>query len=93
MHNATVLFGVTDGSGFAGRLKSCKISQYDIVFGFFMAEDEGYPVIIGLLSPTKAYNKFVESKLNGGSDLTKKIQKHKTENKNLVSKIKSILHQ
>ena len=67
VHNATVLFGVTDGSGFAGRLKSCKISQFDIVFGFFMAEDEGYPVIIGLLSPTKAYNKFVESKLNGGT--------------------------
>ena len=71
VHNATVLFGVTDGSGFAGRLKSCKISQYDIVFGFFMAEDEGYPVIIGLLSPTKAYNKFVESKLNGGSGFNK----------------------
>ena len=71
VHNATVLFGVTDGSGFAGRLKSCKISQFDIVFGFFMAEDEGYPVIIGLLSPTKAYNKFVESKLNGGSGFNK----------------------
>lgn len=71
VHNATVLFGVTDGSGFAGRLKSCKISQYDIVFGFFMAEDEGYPVIIGLLSPTKAYNKFVESKMNGGSGFNK----------------------
>ena len=36
-----------------------------------MAEDEGYPVIIGLLSPTKAYNKFVESKLNGGSGFNK----------------------
>ena len=34
VHNATVLFGVTDGTGFAGRLKSVKISQFDIVFGF-----------------------------------------------------------
>ena len=71
VHNATVLFGVTDGSGFAGRLKSCKIAQHDLVFGFFMAEDECYPVIIGLLSPTKAYNKFVEKKMNGGSGFTK----------------------
>ena len=74
VHNATVLFGVTDGTGFAGRLKSVKISQFDIVFGFFMAEDEGYPVIMGLLSPTKAYNKFVESKMNGGSGFTKENQ-------------------
>ena len=69
VHNATVLFGVTDGSGFAGRLKSCKIAQHDLVFGFFMAEDEGYPVIIGLLSPTKAYNKFVE-KFRQRKDIT-----------------------
>ena len=74
VHNATVLFGVTDGTGFAGRLKSVKISQFDIVFGFFMAEDEGYPVIMGLLSPTKAYNKFVESKMNGGSGFTEENQ-------------------
>ena len=94
VHNATVLFGVTDGSGFAGRLKSCKISQYDIVFGFFMAEDEGYPVIIGLLSPTKAYNKFVESKMNGDLDLLEAVElRHKMENKNLVSRIRSTLHQ
>ena len=74
VHNATVLFGVTDGSGFAGRLKSCKIAQFDIVFGFFMAENEGYPVIIGLLSPTKAYNKKVESKFNGGSGFNEEIE-------------------
>ena len=74
VHNATVLFGVTDGSGFAGRLKSCKIAQFDIVFGFFMAEDEGYPVIIGLLSPTKAYNKKVESKFNGGTGFTEEVE-------------------
>ena len=74
VHNATVLFGVTDGSGFGGRAKSCKIAQYDIVFGFFMAENEGYPVIIGLLSPTKAYNKKVESKFNGGSGFNEEIE-------------------
>ncbi len=74
VHNATVLFGVTDGSGFAGRAKSCKIAQYDIVFGFFMAENEGYPVIIGLLSPTKAYNKKVESKFNGGSGFNEELE-------------------
>ena len=74
VHNATVLFGVTDGSGFAGRLKSCKIAQFDIVFGFFMAEDEGYPVIIGLLSPTKGYNKLVESKFNGGSGFNEEVE-------------------
>ena len=37
----------------------------------FLCEDECYPVIIGLLSPTKAYNKFVEKKMNGGSGFTK----------------------
>ena len=74
VHSATVMFGVTDGSGFAGRLKSCKIAQYDIVFGVYLAPDQNYPIIMGLLSPTKAYNKQIESKFNGGSGFDEELE-------------------
>jgi len=52
VHNAVVMFGVTDGTGLGGRLKACKITQSDIVFGVFLAPDQNFPVIMGLLAPT-----------------------------------------
>ena len=58
VHNALVMFGVTDGTGLGGRLKSCKITQSDIVFGVFMAPDQNFPVIIGLLAPTGGKKKL-----------------------------------
>ncbi len=58
VHNALVMFGVTDGTGLGGRLKSCKITQSDIVFGVFMAPDQNFPVIIGLLAPTGGRKKL-----------------------------------
>lgn len=55
-HTAMVMLGVTDGSGGGGRGRSVRITQHDIVFGFFMAPDQNFPVIIGVLgrSPTPA---------------------------------------
>ena len=35
--------GVTDGSGAANRMKSVKITQNDIVFGFFLSPDQNFP--------------------------------------------------
>ena len=75
VHSASVMFGVTDGSGFAGRLKSCKIAQHDIVFGVYLAPDQNYPIIMGLLSPTKAYKKTEpKSKFNGGSGFNEELE-------------------
>ncbi len=53
VHYATTMFSVTDGSGGAGRMKTSKITQGDMVFGYFMAPDKGFPVIAGVLGRTK----------------------------------------
>ena len=74
VHNALVMFGVTDGTGLGGRLKSCKITQSDIVFGVFMAPDQNFPVIIGLLAPT-----------GGKKKLDKKFGQKTGTTKNLVA--------
>ncbi len=57
-HTAMVMLGVTDGSGGGGRGRSVRITQYDMVFGFFMAPDQNFPVIIGVLgrAPKTARN-------------------------------------
>ena len=48
-HTAMVMLGVSDGSGGAGAQRSVRITQHDIVFGFFMAPDQNLPVIVGVL--------------------------------------------
>ena len=48
-HTAVVMLGVTDGSGGGGAQRSVRITQHDIVFGFFMAPDQNLPVIVGVL--------------------------------------------
>ena len=48
-HTAMVMLGVTDGSGAANRMKSVKITQNDIVFGFFLSPDQNFPVITGIM--------------------------------------------
>ena len=50
---ASVMMGVTDGSGAGGRMKSVKITQNDMVYGIYMAPDQNFPVITGVLPPTK----------------------------------------
>ena len=52
-HTAMVMLGVSDGSGGAGRTRAVRITQHDIVFGLFMAPDQNFPVIIGVLGRTK----------------------------------------
>ena len=52
-HTAMVMLGVTDGSGGAGRTRAVRITQHDIVFGLFMAPDQNFPVIMGVLGRTK----------------------------------------
>ena len=47
------MMGVTDGSGAGGRMKSVKITQNDMVYGIYMAPDQNFPVITGVLPPTK----------------------------------------
>ena len=42
----------TAGTGAAGGYKTLRISQGDTVFGFYMAPDDGFPVIIGSLGRT-----------------------------------------
>ncbi len=52
-HTAMVMLGVTDGSGGGGRTRAVRITQHDIVFGLFMAPDQNFPVIMGVLGRTK----------------------------------------
>ena len=52
LHSATAMLGVTDGSGGGGRSRSLRITQGDLVFGFYMSNDESFPVIIGILGRT-----------------------------------------
>ena len=53
VHTATVMMSPTDGSGAAGRMRTVKITQGDIVYGVFMAPDQGFPVIQGVLGQTR----------------------------------------
>jgi len=73
VHNALVMFGVTDGTGLGGRLKSCKITQSDIVFGVFMAPDQNFPVIMGLLAPTGGRKKL-DGKFGQTTGITKNLK-------------------
>ena len=77
-HTAMVMLGVTDGSGGGGRTRAVRITQHDIVFGLFMAPDQNFPVIMGVLGRTK-------STVTGGgkfgilSGFTKFLQRGLTE--------------
>ena len=78
-HTAMVMLGVTDGSGGGGRTRAVRITQHDIVFGLFMAPDQNFPVIMGVLGRTKKTRNF------GGkfcilSWFTKFLQRGLTEN-------------
>ena len=78
-HTAMVMLGVTDGSGGGGRTRAVRITQHDIVFGLFMAPDQNFPVIMGVLGRNKS------TKTGGGkfgilSGFTKFLQRGLTEN-------------
>ena len=70
---ASVMMGVTDGSGAGGRMKSVKITQNDMVYGIYMAPDQNFPVITGVLPPTKGK---IDSggKFGVGSGFTEKLK-------------------
>ena len=57
-HTAMVMLGVSDGSGGAGRTRAVRITQHDIVFGIFMAPDQNFPVIMGVLGRTRNTKNF-----------------------------------
>ena len=57
-HTAMVMLGVSDGSGGGGRTRAVRITQHDIVFGLFMAPDQNFPVIIGVLGRTRKTRNF-----------------------------------
>ena len=72
-HTAVVMLGVTDGSGAANRMKSVKITQNDIVFGFFLSPDQNFPVITGIMGRTPA-KKDCGGKFGVGSGLTENLK-------------------
>ena len=72
-HTAVVMLGVTDGSGAANRMKSVKITQNDIVFGFFLSPDQNFPVITGVMGRTPA-KKDCGGKFGVGSGLTENLK-------------------
>ena len=72
-HTAMVMFGVTDGSGAANRMKSVKITQNDIVFGFFLSPDQNFPVITGVMGRTPA-KKDCGGKFGVGSGFTDELK-------------------
>ena len=72
-HTAMVMLGVTDGSGAANRMKSVKITQNDIVFGFFLSPDQNFPVITGMMGRTPA-KKDCGGKFGVGSGFTDELK-------------------
>ena len=72
-HTAVVMLGVTDGSGAASRMKSVKITQNDIVFGFFLSPDQNFPVITGVMGRTPA-KKDCGGKFGVGSGFTDELK-------------------
>ena len=72
-HTAVVMLGVTDGSGAANRMKSVKITQNDIVFGFFLSPDQNFPVITGVMGRTPA-KKDCGGKFGVGSGFTDELK-------------------
>ena len=72
-HTAMVMLGVTDGSGAANRMKSVKITQNDIVFGFFLSPDQNFPVITGVMGRTPA-KKDCGGKFGVGSGFTDELK-------------------
>ena len=72
-HTAMVMLGVTDGSGAANRMKSVKITQNDIVFGFFLSPDQNFPVITGIMGRTPA-KKDCGGKFGVGSGHTDELK-------------------
>ena len=78
-HTAMVMLGVTDGSGGAGRTRAVRITQHDIVFGLFMAPDQNFPVIMGVLGRTRKTQNF-GGKFGVLTGFTKNLIRGLTEN-------------
>ncbi len=78
-HTAMVMLGVSDGSGGGGRTRAVRITQHDIVFGLFMAPDQNFPVIMGVLGRTKRTIN-IGGKFGILSGFTKFLQRGLTEN-------------
>ena len=78
-HTAMVMLGVTDGSGGAGRTRAVRITQHDIVFGLFMAPDQNFPVIMGVLCRTRKTRNF-GGKFGVLTGFTKNLIRGLTEN-------------
>jgi len=78
-HIAMVMLGVTDGSGGAGRTRAVRITQHDIVFGLFMAPDQNFPVIMGVLGRTRKTRNF-GGKFGVLTGFTKNLIRGLTEN-------------
>ena len=78
-HTAMVMLGVTDGSGGGGRTRAVRITQHDIVFGLFMAPDQNFPVIMGVLGRTRKTRNF-GGKFGILSGFTKFLKRGLTEN-------------
>ena len=78
-HTAMVMLGVSDGSGGAGRTRAVRITQHDIVFGLFMAPDQNFPVIMGVLGRTRKTRNF-GGKFRVLTGFTKNLIRGLTEN-------------
>ena len=78
-HTAMVMLGVSDGSGGAGRTRAVRITQHDIVFGLFMAPDQNFPVIMGVLGRTRNTQNF-GGKFGVLTGFTKNLIRGLTEN-------------
>ena len=78
-HTAMVMLGVTDGSGGGGRTRAVRITQHDIVLGLFMAPDQNFPVIMGVLGRTRKTRNF-GGKFGILSGFTKFLKRGLTEN-------------
>jgi len=74
-----VMLGVSDGSGGAGRTRAVRITQHDIVFGLFMAPDQNFPVIMGVLGRTRNTKNF-GGKFGVLTGFTKNLIRGLTEN-------------
>ncbi len=79
VHTAVALLPSTAGTGGAGRSATVKLAQGDVVFGVFLAPNNGFPIILGALGKTKNLSKDDGSKFGNLTGFVGKLIKGLTE--------------
>ena len=63
---ANVMYGITDGGGQGGTMKSPALRPGNFVFGFFMDQHENVPIIMGILGNNSQTELQGKTEVTGG---------------------------